>query len=746
MGQSFFKRSAVYALLGTALMPLVAFQPFLYPYIFTKTIFFRLLVEVAAALFLVGAWIVPSKWRISFSKSEFQNLVKNPFVLAVFAFLISAAISTTFAVNPFRAFWGEIERGDGFFSILHYVAFFLLALAVFQEKEWKLFFRISVIVASITMFYAWLQYAGIEAFPFALHPAPRPGSFLGNPALFGTYLLFVAGISPILFFLEKGSRAWRYVSFGTGCFAFITMFVINVAGTLVGLVAGILFLLLFFMFSGRSNGKIVFSGKEISARAVSAVFLCAMLLFGGIFWGTRNASLWRSIPGFGRVSLLFTDDSSVKTRLLALGSSWEAFREKPFFGWGIENYNVGYNAHYNPEYAAYEEAWFDRAHNKLAEVAVMQGIVGLLSYLSIFIAFFYLLFRRNGLGTHHQIFPKIKPFLAALMVAYIAQNLFLFDSPVSLLMLFSVSGFLLWNIGERKEGRDPESPQKKRNPTSVSFAIAGIVVLAYACYWGLILPASQAAAYTNALREKVGEKILAAAPRFLEPYTYLQSDLRPIFVQTLTEAGLLRNRDFSALTDKGIRALEELAEEEKNYEPRNFILLGETYNEKGKDNPEFFITAEAYLRRALLLSPKRQDAYYPLAFALAGQERFDEAIKIARDAVALNPNAAKARYFLGIELAIAGKRYWDEAESELARAQEIGFIALVPSDLENITVIYKEMLYAYITNKDAERVIRIAGRLKNTRPEFAKDIDIIAAFAKEGDWKALFGLLDSSLQ
>ena len=50
-------------------------------------------------------------------------LLKNPIFLSLLVFFSSMTISAIFAVNPYRAFWGDLERGEGFFGIIHYFLF-----------------------------------------------------------------------------------------------------------------------------------------------------------------------------------------------------------------------------------------------------------------------------------------------------------------------------------------------------------------------------------------------------------------------------------------------------------------------------------------------------------------------------------------------------------------------------------------------------------------------------------------------
>ena len=57
------------------------------------------------------------------------------------------------------------------------------------------------------------------------------------------------------------------------------------------------------------------------------------------------------------------------------------------------------------------------------------------------------------------------------------------------------------------------------------------------------------------------------------------------------------------------------------------------------------------------------------------------------DAISLDENVAKSHYNLGISLTLAGKEYWDEAESEFRKSLDIGFInpGFLITDFNNIS-------------------------------------------------------------
>ena len=769
----YLKNSVKYLLWATALTPIIAVKTLPFTQVFSKTLFLRAVIEVALILFFV--YLLFSRDVLLIRRVKI--FVKNPLVIALFAFFLSAAVSTIFASSAFYAFWGEVPRGDGLFNLLHFLAFLIISVLIFERKDWFFLFKLSLGVVFITIFYGWFQIWHVDSFPFALSTAPGiRGSTLGNPAFLGAYLLFGIGFALLVFRESRGF--WRNFSGAVAALAVLSVFATNVLGGILGMIAGTFFWFFYFAFSKTRIEAGTDKIKKWSRRIL--IFLVAL---GLLFVVTRGATIWRSISGFNRLATISINDSSFQTRRIAMGVSWEAFKEKPIIGWGLENYITAYSQHYNPEYAIYEEAYFDRAHNKIADVAVMQGIFGLISYLGLFVALFYILFGgkkvikpglenssiegENLITTHEQ--PNYtKSILGALTVAYSIQNLFLFDTPVSYLMWFTVLGFVLTltfkdkfktstntneelvNTDKKKQSNEGISINHLKSALIGGGIISAIGFIVYSLYAYHYTPYDQAKIRWVAGNSGNVKDVLTAAPKFLEPYNYIQPTLRVQLMEALNTSIALENSNFDPLTDVAIGALQEVIARNPNYDMRYYVLLGEVFNERGKRQPEFLEKGEVVLKKALELSPRRQDIYYVLAFNLAIQGRFEEAIETNKTAVSLDKNVARSHYNLGVSYVLAGRNYYDLAEVSLDQALDIGF--LNPSslivDFNNISTTYQGILSAYILERDAESTIRIAEKVivlsVETNPALAQDMELIIDYASRGDWDTLFEAIQTN--
>ena len=142
-------RTLKFLLFSTALTPLIMTWSVIFPYIFGKVVFFRSIIEIALILFLI--------YLFYSYKNNWKLLFKNPLFIFTILFILSLIISAIFAVNPYRAFWGTIDRGEGLFGMLHYFAFLVMALFIFEKKDWLNFFKVYLVVGLILIFYAFLK-------------------------------------------------------------------------------------------------------------------------------------------------------------------------------------------------------------------------------------------------------------------------------------------------------------------------------------------------------------------------------------------------------------------------------------------------------------------------------------------------------------------------------------------------------------------------------------------------------------
>jgi O-antigen ligase len=768
----------------TAFTPLIVTWKTQLPYMFGKVVFFRSAIEIVLILFLVYFFL--NFQRVSQEIWEkIKKFFKTPLFIFVVLYVVFLAVSTIFAVDSYRAFWGTIDRGEGLFGILHSFVLMMIGLFLFKKKDWLNFFKIYLVSGLVLIFYAFLQFLKIYNFPFAIpFHDPRPYSFIGNPSFLATHMLFliIFAITIIYETLQNKELTakkniflrlwrfnfWRYFSFLMILLSVLVIFLTATRGAILGFGIGLLFLL--FYLTIRRKGL---------WRWLSISFLIFLIIFSGIFWLTRHQPIWQKIPGFNRLAqtaILNVNDPSTQTRLITWQLSLKAFKEKPLFGWGPENYLVAYEKYYNPDFALYGETWLDRAHNKIFDLLVMQGLFGFLAYLGIFISAFYLMLKKKIPG---------KAFIMAALLAYFIQNLLIFDQLNSDIVFFIVLGFLIYST---TFGTDP-APFAQKESDNKRFAfpkiktmlilapliVAAVGFIGYTVYADNYIPFTQSLSFKLSGSTMTLKDVLERVEKGMYPYNFAQYNIRGYGMDEFYLDRFFYNPDFSEnaeykpLADLLIEGMDELARKEP-YDIR--ILLREVEMINGmtkvmtneKETIPMFKKAEVLMREAVKRAPNRQEVYYHLAFNLAGQKRYEESIAEARYAVSLNSQVVRAHYHLGLMFALAGK--FEDAEKEFDIVQQLdpNLVGLMTGDRNTMILVYdnqkkidqvkkliikslngeianfkfksqyyEKALGYFAEDKDLDHFLQITDYLK-TLAGLKEDMETLADFVKIGDW------------
>jgi O-antigen ligase len=189
----------------------------------------------------------------------------------------------------------------------------------------------------------------------------------------------------------------------------------------IGIISGLIYL-----FFHLPKGLI----KKIILTAI-----IILIVLGGLgFKFRRSIDLMPFCKGGGnRILDVSVSAETFQTRLLLWKQALIITKERPILGWGPENFSPAFEKHYLPQF----EVWFDRAHNIFLDYLAQTGILGLLSYLSIFVIFYWQFFRKTRfeadkykaekrLVTNYRLLITNTLFFA-LPVAYLVQGLVLFE-------------------------------------------------------------------------------------------------------------------------------------------------------------------------------------------------------------------------------------------------------------------------------------------------------------------------------
>ncbi len=436
----------------------------LFPFIVGKYVWFRSLIGLALIFFLLGLLF---NREADFYWKRLKKIVGSPLFIAVSLFVAAFLLATFFGIDPTFSFWSNFERGEGGLQMFNLYVFFVLLFALFRnEYDWKKLFWVFVLSAALMIFYGvaaslkyidaeiilrdtgggeieeilsgkggpWYQaFNGFIGSPFTQEGFRFSGS-IGNPAYVATYLIFSLFFAGYLLFskfklLGKGQKFTLII----GILIFSTFFLLAATrGSFVGLGAGIFVGFLYLAFKSKVWRKYI-----LGALALLIILFSSLVYF-------RESPFVKSIPGSRIFDISFSAET-FQHRTIMWGIAWEGFKERPILGWGPESYLQIFYEHYSPAYYTPGKnfgAWFDRAHSVVFDYLAETGIIGLISYVGIFVIFFWQ-FKRNEKNVENSV---IYALLLALPVAYLVQGLVLFDVSTTYIPLFAFLSFAAYKF------------------------------------------------------------------------------------------------------------------------------------------------------------------------------------------------------------------------------------------------------------------------------------------------------------
>ena len=671
-----------YGLFASLFMPLIIGSKFIFPYIFPKQAFFQIVIEIIFALYLYLIFIDPcyrprSSW-----------LWRG--VLIYFGVMVLSAI---FGVNAYHSFWSNYERMAGVISVMHYVGFLFLAANIFKIKEeWYSFFNVSIIASFIEALYGLGQMAGM----FTSSGGMRFDGTIGNASFLAGYMLINAFFA-LWLFLEKKSVAWRLFY---GLVIVVNLFVMyetQTRGAALAFLAGLFILFLFFIFARQKDlAQLPFARPERIKKYAVGIFVFLSLI-GGMIWLNRDSAFVKSSPTLNRVTHINIKEATAQTRLLAWQMSWQGFLERPIFGWGPENYNVVFNKFYDPHLYPVE-SWFDRSHNAYFDILVHTGILGLTAYLFCVVLAFWFLWQAWKK-------EKIKYFEMAIfmviLVAYGIQNIFLFDTQVTLLLSYFILSFIVFLSFKTKENDPLAKPIK---PNFLFIALLTLTAF-FSCYAFNLKPASASLTGIEALSYLQRGQTAEAVTKFKDAYAIGTFGLPEIAGRAqdaataiLRQAGISNNlppenKEMLSVAIDGLK--KSLEKEPQNV--RFMMMLGTLYLIAVQQDPSYLSQSDLIIQEALKLSPTRQELYFTLGQIRLYQGRNAEVLPLFQKAIDLNDRVMISHWNYGIMAISVGEK--EAGEREIKKAIELGH-SYQANDIQQLISIYTRI-------KDYPKVISL---------------------------------------
>jgi O-antigen ligase/tetratricopeptide (TPR) repeat protein len=613
--------------------PLIVMTQFFFPFVAPKTIFFRIVVEIIFASYLFLLASNPSRWRPKI----------NALTITITLFLGIFILASIAGINFERSFWSTFERMTGIWTMLHLFAFFIVLSSVFKErKDWERILGVSILVGVFLSLYVL---RGDEI-------STRGGGTIGNTSFMGAYLLFSIFFALILFLAKRGG--WQIFS-GISLAIMLPVLLTSTArGAIISFFGGLFLLTL---------GYLIFSQRKALKRLALAIIL-VIIIFG------ITSAVFQ--PPFVKEKIE-TTLTEMKPRLVVWEKGWKGFLERPILGWGPENFNVVFLKYFNPCMFLSEcgsEIWFDRAHNIVLDTLVTTGIIGLLSYLAVFVvAILGLLKTIPKIVERRNIFFPLG--LAVLLIVYFFQNLLVFDMINSYLMFFLVLGFVYFLTEKKKE---PEPAEGK--PPNFMLMTSIIVILIFLLWAGNVKPMIANNSLIRTLQTPNPQEVSSYFQKSVdswmnsyEPREHFAQKMVKVSHQDIPEESKSLFFPLYDLAEKEMK--ESIQENQLDFRPR--LFLGELYfaDYRVSGNREKLGLAEDTLKKAIELSKSNQQAYWYLAEVKLAQGKPGEAISLLQKAVDLEPRLGTARWYLAMGYKITGD--YQSAKEEIEKLPESDF-------------------------------------------------------------------------
>lgn len=610
---------------------LVLFTPFIvsgrffFPFIAPKTLYFTALVEIIFAAYLLLAICFP-KYRPKL----------NILLISLVLFIIFSILAAVNGVCLSESFWSKYERMGGLLTWFHLLAFFLVTSSVFAKKDWLRVFEISIMVAVLISALNFMTAKGVGPLVAKGFEA-RGGATLGNSSFLGSYLIFNVFLALYLFLNNKKETR---IFFGAAfVFIAVALLLSTARAAAFSFIAGII--LLFYL-------KLIFLEKgKLKKAGISLLIISSILVSIIIFYSLQHND------NFVRVTLeeKFNAELS-KDRLLVWNIGLKGWKERPWLGWGPENFNIVFTRHFDSRIFVSEiygaDIWYDRAHNIMVDNLVSVGLLGSLAYLGILFSAFYVLFKKYA---SQKIDFLIFGVFSVMLIAYFFQNLTVFDMVSSYMMFFLVLGF----VGSLSHWEKLESSdQKEKNNFYLRiWAIPlALAVCAFSLFYFTIQPLRSNLYLIEGFKSpdfrgriNLYKRSLATSPlgKYQIRETIAYRDTAKYSQQELVE-GIpldLQKEEFEFI----IQGLESNIKESPLLFS-SYLTLAKTYNLYGRIDSLKIERAQEIGEKAIEISPTNQQGYWVLAQTRLYQGRLEEAIILTEKALNLEPRSVRSALIL----------------------------------------------------------------------------------------------------
>lgn len=679
-------------------LPLYISSSMLFPFITGKNFAFRIIVEIVFA-FWAGLAVLKSAYRPRLT----------PLLKAASIFIMIVFLADIFSLNPWRAFFANYERMEGFMMIFHLYLYFIILISIFKSrKDWLIFFLVTLGASLVVSFIALLQKFG---FRVSLQGGFRVDSTIGNPTYLASYLVFHIWL--IMLLLRDFWEKWwlRFIFLGVLIFELLIIYFTATRGAVLALLGiSLPFLAAVFWLWPR-----MFPGGKLWRKFI-LFFSLILILVPLTFWLLRDKDFVKKNKVLVRLTHYSLQERTIQSRFKIWGMAYRGVLERPILGWGQENFYLVFQKYFHPGLYA-QEPWFDRSHNVFFDWLVHAGFIGLISYVSILVTAFGALFK----GMRQKaIFLWEGIVMASLLVTHFLQNMFVFDSLNSYLLFFAFLAYTqhlsaptaLFDSVKKVNLKSSDKYHSRAYLTTFILLIF-LIVAGYFLHWRPIME-SRALSRALSVAQSKGssmDQIVGAFEKALSYNSFGNTEVREQmanFARVVPGGERFNPDEQKKIIEFTVRELKKETNSSAK-DIKHMLFLAAILNRAQNLNTEYGPEAEKILQEAILLSPTKQVIYFELAQTYLSQGRVDQAIDNLRKAWNLDRTYIDA----GLNLWLIGL-----ANKKIDIVEEVRQVIKI-KDIVNEDGLYR-LGALYQQQGDLETTLEIVERLVEAFPEKAE--------------------------
>lgn len=683
-------------------IPLIVSPSMFFPFITGKNFTFRILVEI-----IFAAWLI-LMYRDALYRPKFSWMFA-----ALATFLGVMTFADLFGESPIKSIWSNFERMEGLVALLHLGAYVIVASSVLRtEKLWSALAHTSLGASLIVGLYGALQLAEVVA----THQGNRLDATLGNASYMAVYMFFHIFIAAFLW-ARQSEKPWAKWVYGP-VILFETFILYHTAtrGTILGLLGGILLAALLTALFGKEMPR---------ARKISAGFVAAVILIVGVFLSVKDMQFVKKSPVLSRFASISLEETTTQSRFVIWGMAFNGWKEHPILGWGQESFNVVFNKYSKPILYK-QEAWFDRAHNVFLDWLTAGGALGLLTYLSLFGAALWVIWRVGRFSIVE------KSILTGLLTGYFFHNFFVFDNIVSYILFFSFLAYMT-SVGARARAADEAPEQTFQGPSSVASSVVASIVLAalvFSVYFINIRGVLASQTLLQAISQQASVDVNFSLFKKAISYNYAMQEVREQLLRFASDAARANiPQDIkSEILAYAANQMAYQIEIQPN-DTRLLLFYGSYLDQLGHSDD-----ALKFLEEARQTSPGKQLVRIALGNAYLNKGDFEKMLEEFHAGYELEPTNPRmwAAYVIG---AIYAERR--DVEAELVAIKEFQ-----PYYLSNDSIVN-----AYVANKRFPELVRIWERRAEVQPENPQyQLSLGAAYAQNGEFRKAIRQIQKTIE